>query len=98
MSSFRPHTPGAAGADLKRSRVTDGHISSGRTSSSMFLTGEKGTAAVVQLLERRIEETAILAHGALESSLGPPPASYTGAEPVQVVRYQSGQGYCACVL
>ena len=29
------------GVDLRRSRVTDGHVSSGRTSFSCFLTGEK---------------------------------------------------------
>ena len=28
-------------ADLRRSRVTDGHVSSGRTSFSTFLTGAK---------------------------------------------------------
>jgi hypothetical protein len=34
-----------ARADLRRSRVTDGHVSSGRTSYSCFLTGEKARSA-----------------------------------------------------
>ena len=41
--------------DLKRSRVTDGKLSNGRTSSSCFLTGEKGKEEVVNDRKTHVE-------------------------------------------
>lgn len=40
--------------DLRRSRVTDGKLSEGRTSSSTFLTGQRQDTPVVKVIERRI--------------------------------------------
>jgi hypothetical protein len=40
--------------DLRRSRVTDGKLSEGRTSSSTFLTGSRQDNPVVKAVERRI--------------------------------------------
>ena len=40
--------------DLRRSRVTDGKLSEGRTSSSTFLTGSRQDHPVVKVVERRI--------------------------------------------
>ena len=40
--------------DLRRSRVTDGKLSEGRTSSSTFLTGSRQDHPVVKAVERRI--------------------------------------------
>ena len=37
-----------------RSRVTDGKLSEGRTSSSTFLTGSKGEEPIVRTIEQRI--------------------------------------------
>lgn len=48
--------PPAAAAELRRSRVTDGHVSSGRISQSTFLTAERGQLPLVQKLEARIAE------------------------------------------
>ena len=45
--------------DLRRSRVTDGKLSEGRTSSSTFLTGSRSDAPVVRLIERRILRAAV---------------------------------------
>jgi hypothetical protein len=45
--------PDGTGADLRRSRVTDGHVSSGRSSFSTFLTNDKarrGAALVASSL------------------------------------------------
>ena len=40
--------------DLRRSRVTDGKLSEGRTSSSTFLTGSRQDHPAVKVVERRI--------------------------------------------
>ena len=54
--SMQPHSSDssrgfhACRADLRRSRVTDGHVSSGRTSYSCFLTNEKARGCCVRPL------------------------------------------------
>ena len=71
--------------DLKRSRVTDGKLSNGRTSSSCFLTGAKGKEEVVKTIERRmlnaIRKTPVLTKRRFDTQ------NLKGSEPVQIVRY-----------
>ena len=45
---------GIASPDLRRSRVTDGKLSDGRTSSSTFLTGARQDHPLVKVIEKRI--------------------------------------------
>jgi prolyl 4-hydroxylase len=87
-----------AAADLRRSRVTDGKLSDGRTSSSTFLTGAKRDVAVVRAVERRVLSAARLAGLVAEERAGAEGherARLAGAEPMQVVRYDRGQMYTA---
>lgn len=44
-----------AASSMQRSRVTDGKLSDGRTSSSTFLTGARSNAEIVRTLQRRIQ-------------------------------------------
>jgi hypothetical protein len=122
--------------DLRRSRVTDGKLSEGRTSSSTFLTGSRQDHPVVKVVERRILRAAasvgrIVAARAARRTTdrfddlftanaaarrsdtanereaarggsgggfclpGRPAAALVGAEPMQIVRYESGEMYTA---
>ena len=122
--------------DLRRSRVTDGKLSEGRTSSSTFLTGSRQDNPVVKAVERRILRAAtsvgrIVAARAAHRTTdrfddlftarpaarrsdtanereaarggsgggfclpGRPAAALVGAEPMQIVRYESGEMYTA---
>ena len=44
--------------DLRRSRVTDGKLSEGRTSSSTFLTGSRQDHPVVKVVEQFVVDDA----------------------------------------
>ena len=77
--------------DLKRSRVTDGKLSNGRTSSSCFLTGAKGKEEVVKTIERRmlnaIRKTPVLTKRRFDTQ------NLKGSEPMQIVRYGKNEKY-----
>jgi hypothetical protein len=77
--------------DLKRSRVTDGKLSNGRTSSSCFLTGAKGKEEVVKTIERRmlnaIRKTPVLTKRRFDTQ------NLKGSEPMQIVRYSKNEKY-----
>lgn len=75
---------------LKRSRVTDGKLSDGRTSSSTFLTGASASDAVVRRVERRIMSVLRSPIIAEKRSI-----NLDVHEPLQVVRYEAGQYYTA---
>lgn len=75
---------------LKRSRVTDGKLSDGRTSSSTFLTGASASDAVVRRVERRIMSVLRSPIIAEKRSI-----NLDAHEPLQVVRYDAGQYYTA---
>jgi len=82
--------------DLRRSRVTDGHVSSGRTSFSTFLTGEKASHSLVVTIEKRILDFVNSAQASLdeiEGITGSETPQLVSAEPLQIVRYTQGQGY-----
>ena len=87
--------------DLRRSRVTDGKLSDGRTSSSTFLTGAKQDEPIVRVVERRVLRAAksagrIAARRAEERGrAGGHECALSGAEPMQVVKYDEGQMYTA---
>lgn len=75
---------------LQRSRVTDGKLSEGRTSSSMFLTGNRSNNPIVIALQRRIQSVLrlpIVAERRKE-------ALYE-KEPMQVVCYGPRERYTA---
>ena len=84
-----------AATDLRRSRVTDGHVSTGRTSSSTFLTGDKAAHPLVLTIEKRILEFVKAAQQSLNELQHTPDESceFTSAEPVQCVKYTVGQCY-----
>jgi prolyl 4-hydroxylase len=48
-----PYLMGIASPELRRSRVTDGKLSDGRTSSSTFLTGARQEEPLVRTIEAR---------------------------------------------
>ena len=77
--------------DLKRSRVTEGKLSNGRTSSSCFLTGAKGKEEVVKTIERRmlnaIRKTPVLTKRRFDTQ------NLKGSEPMQIVRYSKNEKY-----
>ena len=77
--------------DFKRSRVTDGKLSNGRTSSSCFLTGEKGKEEVVKTDQRRmlnaIRKTPVLTKRRFDTQ------NLKGSEPMQIVRYGKNEKY-----
>jgi len=75
---------------LKRSRVTDGKLSEGRTSSSTFLTGASASDAVVRRVERRI--MSVLRSPIISEKRS---INLNVHEPLQVVRYDAGQYYTA---
>ena len=87
--------------DLRRSRVTDGKLSDGRTSSSTFLTGAKQDEPIVRTVERRVLRAVksagrIAARRAEERGrAGGHACALSGAEPMQVVKYDEGQMYTA---
>ena len=86
-----------ASGDLRRSRVTDGMISNGRTSFSTFFTGVKSLSPLVLDIERRLKEVVTSAHVALlalegEETVAQAKPHFVAAEPLQVVRYSAGQG------
>ena len=80
-----------ADKDLKRSRVTDGKLSNGRTSSSCFLIGAKGKEDVVKTIERRmldaIRSTPVLTTRRFDT------LKLKGSEPMQIVRYGKNEKY-----
>jgi len=77
--------------DLRRSRVTDGKLSEGRTSSGTFLTGQRSHDEVVKRIERRIQnalrETPQIRRRQSQK--------LAAVEPMQVVSYQKGECYTA---
>ena len=80
-----------ADKDLKRSRVTDGKLSNGRTSSSCFLIGAKGKEDGVKTIERRmldaIRSTPVLTTRRFDT------LKLKGSEPMQIVRYGKNEKY-----
>ncbi|CAL6393884.1 unnamed protein product [Bathycoccus prasinos] len=80
-----------ANKDLKRSRVTDGKLSNGRTSSSCFLIGAKGKEDGVKTIERRmldaIRSTPVLTTRRFDT------LKLKGSEPMQIVRYGKNEKY-----
>jgi prolyl 4-hydroxylase len=100
-----------ASPDLRRSRVTDGKLSDGRTSCSTFLTGARQDEPLVRVIEQRIlravRSAGLIAarrvaqgsprSGGSGGGSSPPRVEnvLTGAEPMQVVRYTEGQMYTA---
>lgn len=87
--------------DLRRSRVTDGKLSDGRTSSSTFLTGVRQDDPVVRVIEQRIltavRSAGLIAacRGSKDRRLRAETKALMGAEPMQVVKYNKGQMYTA---
>jgi hypothetical protein len=77
--------------DLKRSRVTDGKLSNGRTSSSCFLVGAKGKEDVVKTIESRmldiIRKTPIVTTRRFDTQ------KLKGSEPMQIVKYAKNEKY-----
>lgn len=81
LTLHRPARP----SELRRSRVTDGHVSSGRISQSTFLTGDRGQLPIVKKIEARIAELFASAECvALNTKYnGGQFAPLIGAEPIQ---------------
>jgi hypothetical protein len=69
----RAPKPTLVRADLRRSRVTDGHVSSGRTSFSTFLTHDKARRR--RLVRKRIARDALF-HPRADSGDAPSQASH----------------------
>lgn len=80
-----------AASSMQRSRVTDGKLSDGRTSSSTFLTGARSNAEIVRTLQRRIQRAVRLP--IITSRRGP--EILDEKEPMQVVSYGPTERYTA---
>jgi prolyl 4-hydroxylase len=80
-----------ASQDLKRSRVTDGKLSNGRTSSSAFLIGAKGKEEVVLTIEKRMLDS--LRTVPIINSRRNDTRNLQGSEPMQIVRYTRSEKY-----
>ena len=76
--------------DLKRSRVTHGKLSSGRTSSSCFLINDRSEDAVVRSVEKRMMEDARLP---IVRSRREDYKELGVKEPMQIVRYEKNEKY-----
>jgi prolyl 4-hydroxylase len=86
------HLMAIAKSDLRRSRVTDGKLSEGRTSSGTFLTGARANDAVVMRIgdriQRALRETPQIRKRQSRQKL-------VAVEPMQVVSYEKGECYTA---
>ncbi len=87
-----------AAPELRRSRVTDGKLSNGRTSSSVFLTAHMNNPVVVALESRVISAVHIVgsiidAHRRSKGIQSISSQHLVSAEPFQVVHYSEGQSY-----
>lgn len=87
-----------AAPELRRSRVTDGKLSNGRTSSSAFLTGHANEPIVMDLEDRIIAAVCMVgrivdSHRSRKGMQSLLPSHLISAEPFQVVHYSPGQSY-----
>ena len=85
------HLMELAKPDLRRSRVTDGKLSEGRTSSGTFLTGARAHDAVVTRIGQRIQN-ALRDTPQIRQRQS---QRLAAVEPMQVVSYQTGECYTA---